>query len=94
MGTLGEDNKVEQVFPPRRLVTFFIYLNSLPSGAGGHTEFPLLNLKVQPVRGQALLFCNVRQSGEPDERVIHRSSDRFPPASSQLPPLALQTKKI
>jgi hypothetical protein len=73
MGTLGPENTVEQVFPPRRLVTFFIYLNSLADGAGGHTEFPLLNLKVQPVRGQALLFCNVRRNGEPDERVIHRA---------------------
>ena len=73
MGTLGPDNTVEQVFPPRRLVTFFVYLNSLADGAGGHTEFPLLNLKVQPVRGQALLFCNVRRNGEPDERVIHRA---------------------
>ena len=73
MGTLGEDNTVEQVIPPRRLVTFFIYLNSLPKDAGGHTEFPLLHLKVQPVRGQALLFCNVCQCGKPDSRVIHRA---------------------
>ncbi len=73
MGTLGPDNTVEQVIPPRRLITFFIYLNSLPDDAGGHTEFPMLNLKVRPVRGQALLFCNVRRNGEPDERVIHRA---------------------
>ena len=39
MGTIGEDNRVEKVVPPRRLVTFFVYLNSLPKGAGGHTEF-------------------------------------------------------
>ena len=73
MGTIGEDNRVEKVVPPRRLVTFFVYLNSLPKGAGGHTEFPLLKLKVQPRRGQALLFCNVRKHGEPDHRVIHRA---------------------
>ena len=36
-----------KVVAPRRLVTFFVYLNSLPNGAGGHTEFPLLKLKVQ-----------------------------------------------
>ena len=49
-----EDDSIDIVYP-KRLITFFIYLNNLPYGQG-HTEFPRLGLSVQPVRGAALLF--------------------------------------
>ena len=45
---LGDDDNVELV-NPRRLVTYFIYLNTLPEGQGC-TEFPRLNIAVTPKR--------------------------------------------
>ena len=47
-GTLLEDGTIELVYP-KRLVTFFVYLNNLPPHQG-HTAFPDLNLSVQPQR--------------------------------------------
>lgn len=54
----------------RRLVTIFVYLNTLPEGIG-HTHFPLINLSVRPRSGTALVFCNVKLSGQPDARLCH-----------------------
>jgi len=56
----------------RRLVTLFVYLNTLPDGVG-HTEFPTVGLSVRPRSGTALLFCNVDAAGEPDVNVCHRA---------------------
>ncbi len=71
-GTFNEDdNSVDGVLP-RRYVTFFVYLNTLPEGQG-HTEFPALNLSVRPQKGNALMFCNVLPNGQPDPRLIHRA---------------------
>lgn len=74
-GTLLDDGTVELVLP-RRLVTFFVYLNNLPTNQG-HTAFPALNLSVQPQRGCALLFCNVLPDGTPDKRTIHCAEPVF-----------------
>ena len=69
---------VERQEGPRRLVTLFVYLNTLPEGVG-HTEFPLLRdsngkpLSIRPRCGTALLFCNVDEEGEPDARACHRA---------------------
>eukprot|EP01041_Mallomonas_annulata_P009587 gene9587-19924_t len=70
-GSLMEDGTVELVHP-RRLITIFLYLNTLPEGEG-HTEFPLLNLSIQPKRGCAVLFCNVDKCGDPDTRLLHKA---------------------
>lgn len=70
-GTLLDDGTVDAL-TPRRLVTLFIYLNSLPEGQGC-TEFPLLNLKIAPKKGCALIFCNIQQTGEIDCRLVHRA---------------------
>jgi hypothetical protein len=77
-GTLQDDGSVE-LAQPRRLVTFFAYLNNLPRGEG-HTEFPAINLSVQPERGCAVVFCNVLPNGAPDPRTVHRAN----PVSGQL----------
>ncbi|EGD77613.1 hypothetical protein PTSG_12777 [Salpingoeca rosetta] len=63
-----------EVQPPRRLATFFVYLNSLPHGQG-HTEFPWLEgtPSVQPRSGCAVLFPNVERGGHVDIRTVHRA---------------------
>ena len=73
-----DDVTVEKQAGPRRLVTLFVYLNTLPDGIG-HTEFPLLRnasgerLSVRPRSGTALVFCNVDGDGQPDPLLCHRA---------------------
>ena len=73
-----ETVSVEPVVGPRRLVTLFVYLNTLPEGVG-HTEFPMLKtadgtpFSMRPRSGHALVFCNVTANGEPDVRLCHRA---------------------
>ena len=57
---------------PRRLVTFFVYLNTLPPGVGA-THFPALGLHVQPKARSALVFCNVQPDGRPDPATVHEA---------------------
>ena len=87
LGTLYEDGSVELppssiLFPPRRLVTVFVYLNDVPKEFGGATQFPLLKsaerasssshiLEVQPKRGMGVLFCNVGKHGSPEPLTVH-----------------------
>ncbi len=71
-GTLLDNGEVELV-PPRRLVTLFVYLNTLPEGEG-HTEFPELGISVRPERGCAVLFSNVLANGDIDPRTVHRAN--------------------
>jgi hypothetical protein len=74
------DVVVEKQEGPKRLVTLFVYLNTLPDGIG-HTDFPLLqaddgqgrSFSVRPRSGTALVFCNVDEHGEPDPRLCHRA---------------------
>lgn len=75
MGTLNTETGEVEAVSPRRLITFFVYLNTLPRGQG-HTVFPLLDggrFSVQPKRLKALLWCNVLENGAPDPRLIHRA---------------------
>ena len=78
MGELMEDGTV-QAGEPRRLVTFFVYLNTLPFGQG-HTEFPSLNhLSITPERGMALMFPNILSDGMPDKLTIHKANPVIDP---------------
>lgn len=56
---------------PRRHLTFLIYLNDMPGGAGGDTTFPRLSLAIRPEKGTALVFNDVLDSGMDDERTEH-----------------------
>ena len=56
---------------PRRHLTFLIYLNDLPGGGAGHTSFPRLNLQLAPKARMALVFNDVLDNGQDDERTEH-----------------------
>jgi hypothetical protein len=53
----------------QRAATLLVYLNSVL--AGGATCFKELNLKVQPVKGKALLFFPTFNDGQSDDRTLH-----------------------
>jgi len=54
-----------------RLATLIVYLNSLPSSAGGATSFQELGLAVRPEQGKALLFFPCFADGRSDDRTMH-----------------------
>lgn len=54
---------------PHRAFAVLVFLNSLPFGPG-QLEFPTLNLRVRPSRGDALLLCLTDHHGRPDERMM------------------------
>lgn len=84
MGVLFEDGSVElpkksAMTPPRRIVTILVYLNDLPDGSGGSTQFPLLSdnqssgcFSIRPEKNMAVIWCNLLKDGMPDQRVVHR----------------------
>ncbi|MET0786883.1 MAG: 2OG-Fe(II) oxygenase [Paenisporosarcina sp.] len=61
----------------QRLITFMIYLNTLPEGAGGETEFTHIGLKVRPEKGKAVVFWNVMPNWQLDDSTAHAA---LPPA--------------
>lgn len=63
-GTTSEDN----VSGPR-VFTFFIYMSDVEEG--GETDFPLLNIKVKPRKGYALLWPSVLD--EDPSKIDHRT---------------------
>ncbi|CEL97705.1 unnamed protein product [Vitrella brassicaformis CCMP3155] len=58
---------------PRRILTAFVYLTSLPDSAGGETDFPLINQRFHPRRGRALFWSNLFPDGTADPRVVHQA---------------------
>jgi prolyl 4-hydroxylase len=60
MGELGQ-----------RTWTFMIYLNDVEGG--GETEFPDLDLKVTPKKGRAVIWNNLRPSGDGNDHTRHQS---------------------
>ena len=61
------------VTQPKRSVTIFAYLNSLPNGQGGETRFPFLGLDVTPTAGDAIMFCNLLPNGTADVNTCHEA---------------------
>lgn len=53
----------------QRVATFIMYLHTTEEG--GETIFPRLDIKVKPVRGNALLFYNCDAKGVADPRTLH-----------------------
>jgi prolyl 4-hydroxylase len=75
MGDLLENDSVllpkKNIHVKRRLVTLFIYLNSLEKEQGGCTYFPKCNIRVQPQRGRLVIWSNTTKEGLPEPRTIH-----------------------
>jgi len=69
---VGQDNPGLWTFG-QRMATMLVYLNTVPKGAGGETNFPELKLEVNPQKGSALLWPNVDAAGVPDRKVIHEA---------------------
>ena len=86
MGDLLENDQValppRDVHVKRRLVTLFVYLNSLEEDQGGCTHFPYCNLRVHPKKGRAVLWSNVTTDGLPDPRTIHAGEPVKPSSAS------------
>ena len=67
------------VFPPvdrhcgPRILTFFLYLSDVE--AGGGTDFPQLDITVEPKKGRALLWPSVLDSSpmSKDNRMFHQA---------------------
>ena len=55
----------------KRLYSFFVYLNDIPEGHGGETNFPYLNFSFRPKIGDALFWTNFTSDGQKDLDVIH-----------------------
>lgn len=57
-----------------RMATFFVYLNTLEPGQGGETEFPLLNVKSRPMKGNAVFWWNMTRKGRLLRKTLHRGN--------------------
>eukprot|EP00455_Lapot_gusevi_P034573 TRINITY_DN3816_c0_g1_i1.p1 TRINITY_DN3816_c0_g1~~TRINITY_DN3816_c0_g1_i1.p1 ORF type:complete len:465 (-),score=120.79 TRINITY_DN3816_c0_g1_i1:118-1512(-) len=56
----------------QRTVTMFVYLNEVPIGLGGETDFPKVRqLKVRPRKNTAVFWYNVEVTGREDDRSLH-----------------------
>lgn len=64
-----EGNSPALHLPGQRLHTVFCYLTDV--GAGGCTDFPQLDLRIDPRRGRLVHFVNLQPDGSPDPRTLH-----------------------
>ena len=53
----------------QRLATIILYLTDVE--AGGGTDFPAINVTVQPKKGNALFFVNTNPYGMPNHKTLH-----------------------
>lgn len=63
--------KTMQTSAGNRLATAIVYLNTVPTSAGGGTAFKDLQTCTQPEVGKALLFFPSFKDGSIDERTMH-----------------------
>ena len=59
----------------QRLLTFFVYLNTVDPRYGGTTAFPELGLEVPAVKGTATFWYNMDSQGNDDPRTLHGGSE-------------------
>jgi prolyl 4-hydroxylase len=55
----------------QRVLTFAIYLNTIPPDGGGETSFVNADVKIRPEKGKALVFWNVTPNWECDSSTYH-----------------------
>jgi len=55
----------------QRTYTFMIYLNDVEEG--GETEFPLLNIKIKPQLGRAVIWNNLLTNGKSNSNTLHQA---------------------
>lgn len=55
----------------QRVVTFFLYLTTVPETHGGHTWFPEANIMVPAVKNTAAVWYDVRPDGSEDNATLH-----------------------
>jgi len=67
--TASGANASELAAVGQRVATVLIYLND--DYEGGETDFPTLQWKFKGKPGDALVFWNVSEAGEPDRRTLH-----------------------
>lgn len=67
--TASDANALELSSTGQRVATVLIYLND--GYEGGETAFPTLNWSYKGKPGDALVFWNVGENGEPDRRTLH-----------------------
>jgi len=61
---------LRELHQDNRLATILVYFNDVD---GGETIFPLMNLKVEARKGTAVLFFNLKRSGEREAITAHGS---------------------
>ncbi len=67
--TASDANAAELNTTGQRVTTVLIYLND--DYDGGETHFPNLNWKFKGKTGDALVFWNIGENGEPDRKTLH-----------------------
>ena len=56
----------------QRTWTFMVYLNDVEKG--GETRFVKLKQNIYPKKGTAVVWCNIKEDGTPDEMTMHQGS--------------------
>jgi prolyl 4-hydroxylase len=69
MDTFSNNSK-DLLYGGNRFATILVYLNTLDDSEKGKTIFPKLNIAVQPRRGDAIYFENMKD-GQIDYRLLH-----------------------
>jgi prolyl 4-hydroxylase len=68
-GSDGADRELQR--GGQRMITLFVYLNTVPEGHGGETVFPNLDMKVPAKKNDAAFWYDVDIDGKEDERTFH-----------------------
>lgn len=63
------DYYTDDLHQAQRISTVFVYLSDVAEGGG--TDFPRLQVKVEPARGRAVKFLNCSPDGKPNPDTLH-----------------------